>query len=94
MQPRSGVDKRPEVVDDLAGHPLAGQERRHPGRVAGDRLGGDPANRLFDRDCLAVAEECIARRNSRLGPELGQRLARTLKPGSGPARPDPGAGPE
>ena len=83
MQPRSGVDQRPQVADDVGRHPLAGQQRRHAGRITGDRLGRDPADRLLNRTASLIP------RNASRGDTAGSasRSAggwlRTLVPGSG-----------
>ena len=57
-----------DVVERLAGQPLAGQHVRDPGRVGGQRLGGDPSLGLVERHHLLRAEERLARGHLQSAP--------------------------
>ena len=48
VQARPGVLELAQVLDELGGDALAGQQRRDARRVAGDRLGGDAPDGVVD----------------------------------------------
>ena len=62
-----------DVVQRLLGQPLARQHVGDPGRVGGQRLGGDPARGVGHRHRLLRAQERVTGRHGQLAPRRRRR---------------------
>ena len=65
------ADAAAQVVQELGGDALPGDDDRYAGRVRGDLLGADTSDRLADRDGFLRGEERVAGQHGGFELEFG-----------------------